>query len=136
MIIRRIRVIGQTGITNYSDLVVFLIQCILPSKMRKKKISGWCEFIGYIGSISLKFRNLRRIGEDEASLTASIEIAVARGIGCGEEEEKLRKLGEKKTMKRLSTVQDLADGLMALADIRDGKGWLSEHKISIFTCFL
>ncbi|CAK9161787.1 unnamed protein product [Ilex paraguariensis] len=86
------------------------------------KISGWCEFIGYIGSISLKFRNLRRIGEDEASLTASIEIAVARGIGCGEEEEKLRKLGEKKTMKRLSTVQDLADGLMALADIRDGKG--------------
>ncbi|KAL0314730.1 UNVERIFIED_CONTAM: Peroxisomal membrane protein 11A [Sesamum angustifolium] len=28
-------------------------------------------------------------------------------------------------MKRLSMVQDLADGLMALADIRDGRGRLS-----------
>ncbi|CAN0922064.1 Peroxisomal membrane protein 11A [Linum grandiflorum] len=35
------------------------------------------------------------------------------------------KLKEKKVMKRLSIVQDLADGFMALADIRDGKGKLS-----------
>ncbi|CAK9146461.1 unnamed protein product, partial [Ilex paraguariensis] len=69
--------------------------------------------------------DLRMISEDEASLTTSIEIVVTRGITCGEEEEKLRKLGEKKMMKRLYTLQDLADGLMALADIRDGKGRLS-----------
>ncbi|GLT45867.1 hypothetical protein SLA2020_196670 [Shorea laevis] len=34
----------------------------------------------------------------------------------------MKKLREKKLMKTLSTVQDLADGLMALADIRHGKG--------------
>ncbi|GKV04802.1 hypothetical protein SLEP1_g16909 [Rubroshorea leprosula] len=58
-------------------------------------------------------------------LNASIEIAISRGIGYQEEETRMKKLREKKLMKTLSTVQDLADGLMALADIRNGKGSLS-----------
>ncbi|KAG4200204.1 hypothetical protein ERO13_A05G196101v2 [Gossypium hirsutum] len=87
-----------------------------------QKISAWAELIGYIGSISLKLRDLKRIKEDEACLNSSIEIAISRGVGRTEEEERRKKLREKKLMKQLSVVQDIADGLMALADIRDGKG--------------
>ncbi|KAJ6791656.1 peroxisomal membrane protein 11A [Iris pallida] len=43
-----------------------------------------------------------------------------------EEEEKRRKLKEKMALKRLSIAQDLADAVMALADIRDGKGAMTE----------
>ena len=60
--------------------------------------------------------------EDEECLRSSVEIAGLRGEGCGEEEERLRKVREKKVMKRLSIVQDLADAVMALDDMLDGKG--------------
>lgn len=88
-------------------------------------ISAWAEFVGYIGSISLKTRDLKGIWKDEACLLSSIEIMATRGDPTKIEEEKLRKLREKKLLKKLSVVQDVADGLMAVADIRDGKGRLS-----------
>lgn len=87
-----------------------------------QRISAWAEFIGYIGSISLKLKDLKRIEEEEKCLKSSIEIAITRRIGYKEEADKMRKLKEKSLLKRLSVVQDLADGLMALADIRDGNG--------------
>ncbi|XP_006367303.1 peroxisomal membrane protein 11A [Solanum tuberosum] len=90
-----------------------------------QKISAWCEFIGYIGSVSLKVKELSQISEDEQCLLSTREVSMIRGIGFADEEEKLRKLRLKKLMKRLSVIQDFADGLMALADISDGKGMLS-----------
>ncbi|KAM2967218.1 hypothetical protein FF1_027509 [Malus domestica] len=84
---------------------------------QERKISAWTEFIGYAGSISLKFRDLNRISEDEKCVKSSIEIMITRGNGCEKENERLSKLCEKKMMKRLSVVQDLADALMALMDI-------------------
>uniref|UniRef100_A0A2P2Q433 Uncharacterized protein n=1 Tax=Rhizophora mucronata TaxID=61149 RepID=A0A2P2Q433_RHIMU len=77
-----------------------------------------------MGSISLKFRDLKKLTEEEARLLSSIEVAASRGNGITEEEGRLVKLREKKLMKRLSIVQDFADGLMAIADVRDGKGRL------------
>ncbi|XP_010543082.1 PREDICTED: peroxisomal membrane protein 11A isoform X2 [Tarenaya hassleriana] len=88
-------------------------------------ISAWAEFVGYIGSISMKIRDLRTIREEEACLASTMEISVTRGVSCRAEEEKMKKVREKKTMKALSILQDLADALMAIADIRDGKGRLS-----------
>ncbi|KAH0684061.1 hypothetical protein KY290_022716 [Solanum tuberosum] len=90
-----------------------------------QKISAWCEFIGYIGSVSLKVKELSQISVDEQCLLSTREVSMIRGIGYADEEEKLRKLRLKKLMKRLSVIQDFADGLMALADISDGKGMLS-----------
>lgn len=90
-----------------------------------QKISAWCEFIGYFGSVCLKLKELRMIEEDEKCFLSTIEVSELREIGCDQELVRLKKLREKKLMKRLSVVQDLADGLMALADIRDGKGRLS-----------
>ncbi|KAL2455611.1 Peroxisomal membrane protein 11A [Abeliophyllum distichum] len=119
---------GGEGLYYFIEQFVWLGKAGLIDKKylnKLQKMSAWCEFIGYFGSLSLKARELRKISEDERCLMASIELAEVRGIGCGEEMEKLRKLREKKLMKKLSTIQDLADGLMALADIRDGEGRLS-----------
>ncbi|KAG2666571.1 hypothetical protein I3843_15G068100 [Carya illinoinensis] len=119
---------GGEGLYYFVEQFIWLSKSgLIDSKHSRnlQKISAWAEFIGYMGSISLKFMDLKRIKEDEACLESTIEIAVARGNGCLEEEQRLRKLREKKLMKKLSIVQDIADGLMALADIRDGKGQLS-----------
>lgn len=120
---------GGEGLYYFVEQFIWLAKSgLIDAKHSRnlQKISAWAEFIGYIGSISLKFRELRRINEDLACLDSSIEISVSRGVGCKEEEEKKRKLRQKKLMKQLSVVQDLADGLMALADIQDGKGTFSD----------
>ncbi|KAF7851576.1 hypothetical protein BT93_L3575 [Corymbia citriodora subsp. variegata] len=119
---------GGEGVYYFVEQFVWLAKSGLIDGRHSRvlsKISAWAEFVGYIGSVNLKIRDLRRLQEDEACVESSIEIATSRGVNCKEEELKLRKLRDKKLMKKLSMVQDLADGLMALADIRDGKGRLS-----------
>lgn len=119
---------GGEGVYYFVEQFVWLAKSgLIDSKHSRNLqiISAWAEFIGYFGSIALKIRDLKKIMEDEACLKSSIEISISRGISCKGEEEKMRKLREKKMMKKLSVVQDLADGLMSLADIRDGKGRLS-----------
>ncbi|PSS33354.1 Peroxisomal membrane protein like [Actinidia chinensis var. chinensis] len=91
-------------------LSLFFTQSLLDQGLR----------LWYVGNIGLKIRDLKRIAEDEACVRATIEIAIARGDRCVEEEAKIRKLREKEFMKKLSVVQDLADELMALDDVRDG----------------
>ncbi|KAJ4896541.1 Peroxisomal membrane protein 11A [Raphanus sativus] len=82
-----------------------------------QKISAWAELVGYVGSVSLKVRDLRKIEG---------EIEMSREVG---DEEKMKKLKEKKTLKVLSVLQDVADGLMTIADLRDGKGVLSAPSV-------
>lgn len=119
---------GGEGLYYFVEQFVWLGKAGLIDKKNLnslQKISAWCEFIGYIGSVSLKVKELRQISEDEQCLLSTLEVSMIRGIGYAEEEEKLRKLRLKKLLKRLSVIQDFADGLMALADICDGKGLLS-----------
>lgn len=121
---------GGEGFYYFVEQFVWLSKAglIIDPKYSRffQKVSAWAEFVGYFGSVALKFRDLRVIVEDEECLKSSIEIAVLRGVGIGEEEVRLRKLREKKFMKKLSIVQDFADGLMALDDILDGKGPFSK----------
>lgn len=119
---------GGEGLYYFVEQFIWLGKAGLIDKKNLnslQKISAWCEFIGYIGSVSLKVKELRQISEDEQCLLSTREVSMIRGIGFADEEEKLRKLRLKKLMKRLSVIQDFADGLMALADISDGKGMLS-----------
>ncbi|XP_051123602.1 peroxisomal membrane protein 11A [Andrographis paniculata] len=119
---------GGEGIYYFIEQFVWLGKAGLINKrylLSLQKCSAWFEFIGYFGCIALKMIELRKIDEDQRCLKSSIEVSKLRGIACGNEEAKLRKLRKTTTMKRLSIVQDLADGLMALADIRDGRGRLS-----------
>ncbi|KAJ0640095.1 hypothetical protein HanOQP8_Chr16g0607541 [Helianthus annuus] len=76
---------------------------------------AWAELIGYVGSIGLKVRDLKGILEAEMCLVKRVESG----------DEELEKLREKKLLKKLGLVQDVADGLMAVADVHGGKGRLS-----------
>ncbi|GLT92161.1 hypothetical protein SLE2022_100120 [Rubroshorea leprosula] len=119
---------GGEGLYYFVEQFIWLAKSgLIDGKHSRslQKISAWAEFIGYLGSITLKIRDLKQITEDEKCLNASIEIAISRGIDHQVEEARMKKLREKLLMKKLSIVQDLADGLMALADIRDGNGRLS-----------
>jgi hypothetical protein len=120
---------GSEGFYYFIEQFVWLSKSGLIDPKRSKifsKISAYAEIIGYFGSVALKIRDLEIIVEDENCLKSSIEIGVLRGDDCGEDEIRLGKLREKKLMKRLSIVQDLADGLMALDDILDGNGPFSK----------
>ncbi|MED6119075.1 hypothetical protein PIB30_008588 [Stylosanthes scabra] len=116
---------GGEGVYFFVEQLVWLAKSGLidPKRSRSfQKISAWCEFVGYFGSVALKFRDLKVIGEDEECLKSSVEISSLRGECCEVEEERLKKVREKKMMKKLSILQDLADAVMALDDMIDGKG--------------
>ncbi|XP_068653741.1 peroxisomal membrane protein 11A [Aristolochia californica] len=119
---------GGEGVYYFVEQFVWLAKTgLIDSKnsVKLQKISAWAEFIGYIGSISLKSRDLKRITEEEKSLTSEVLELKSKGQGVDKEVEKIKKIAEKGLLKKLSILQDIADGLMSVADIRDGKGVLS-----------
>lgn len=123
---------GGEGLYYFVEQFIWLVKSgLIDGKHGKwlQRISAWAELVGYVGSVSLKIRDLRKIKDDETCIASTIEISISRGISCEGEEEKMKKLKEKKTMKILSITQDLADGLMTIADIRDGKGLLSAPNV-------
>ncbi|KAK7291176.1 hypothetical protein RIF29_06111 [Crotalaria pallida] len=116
---------GGEGLYYFVEQFVWLAKSGLIDPKHNRilqKVSAWAEFAGYFGSVAIKLMDLKGIAEEEACLRSSIEIAVMRGIGWKEEEGRLRKVREKKVMKILSIVQDLADTVMCLDDIMDGNG--------------
>ena len=103
---------GGEGLYYFVEQFIWLAKSGLIDAKWLQKISAWAELVGYVGSVSLKTRDLRKIE-----------------MSNGGEEEKMKKLKEKKTLKVLSILQDLADGLMTIADLRDGKGVLSAPSV-------
>ncbi|XP_018493604.1 peroxisomal membrane protein 11A [Raphanus sativus] len=111
---------GGEGLYYFVEQFIWLAKSGLIDARHAKwlqKISAWAELVGYVGSVSLKVRDLRKIEG---------EIEMSREVG---DEEKMKKLKEKKTLKVLSVLQDVADGLMTIADLRDGKGVLSAPSV-------
>ncbi len=49
--------------------------------------------------------------------------------GCREESDVVRTLRVKLLLKRMSVVQDVADAVMALGDVTDGKGLLGSSTL-------
>ncbi|XP_078436028.1 peroxin 11A [Wolffia australiana] len=104
---------GGEGIYYFVEQFVWLCKAGLISPRHSKrlqKISAWAELVGYAGSVAMKIEELKKI---QLKLRSSREA------------EELRGLREKMLVKRLSIVQDLADALMAIGDVRDGRGVLS-----------
>ncbi|XP_042520111.1 peroxisomal membrane protein 11A-like [Macadamia integrifolia] len=119
---------GGEGLYYFIEQFVWLAKAGLIDSRHSsslQKISACTEFIGYFGSVALKIMDLKKIAEEEARVKSRIEIATLRSEGCNKEALEMRKLELKRLMKKLSIVQDFADGLMALADTRDGKGALT-----------
>nr|CAD1833271.1 unnamed protein product [Ananas comosus var. bracteatus] len=75
------------------------------------------------GSIALKLKEVKKIRSTIESKTPISKSGKCDGIE--EEEEEMKRLREKLLLKHLSIVQDLADGLMALGDVREAKGFLA-----------
>lgn len=118
---------GGEGVYYFIEQIVWLAKSglISPRHARElQKVSAWAELIGYIGSITLKIEDLKELNEKLKCLSTSIEIAEVRNDNCEEERGKEKVLRLKMMMKKMSILQDFADALMALADIRDGKGML------------
>ncbi|KAL6012384.1 hypothetical protein ACLOJK_002871 [Asimina triloba] len=110
---------GGEGVYYFLEQFVWLGKAGLIDGRRLpalQKISAWAELIGYVGSIALKAMDLGEISE---------EVGRLRCAGGVKEAEKLRLLREKELLKKLSILQDFADGLMAVADVRDAKGPLA-----------
>ncbi|KAL8166059.1 hypothetical protein V2J09_007558 [Rumex salicifolius] len=116
---------GGEGIYYFVEQFVWLAKAGLidPKHSRKlQKISAWAEFVGYVGSVGLKIRDLRKLNEDKACVDSNLEISATRGVDSDENMERERALRLKIAMKKLSIVQDLADWLMTLSDVWDEDG--------------
>ncbi|XP_010501868.1 PREDICTED: peroxisomal membrane protein 11A-like [Camelina sativa] len=123
---------GGEGLYYFVEQFIWLTKSgLIDAKHSKwlQKISAWAELVGYVGSVSMKVRDLRKLREEETCVASTIEISVSRGIACDGEDEKMKMIKGKKTLKVLSIMQDLADGLMTISDIGDGKGVLSAPSV-------
>ncbi|KAG0500053.1 hypothetical protein HPP92_000125 [Vanilla planifolia] len=112
---------GGDGVYYFLEQLVWLSKTglISPAIARRcEKISAWAELVGYVGSITLKVKEMRRI---RLAIEARKRVLETKdGYDAV-----IRKLRDKLLLKQLSLVQDLADGLMVVGDVRDGKGFLT-----------
>lgn len=114
---------GGEGVYYFVEQFTWLIKAGLIDRRyaaKLQKISAWCEFLGYCGSISLKSMQILALREKQSVLAAKRESNILT-----KDTAEISQLREKQMLKLVSVIQDLADGLMALSDIRDGKGSMS-----------
>eukprot|EP00252_Welwitschia_mirabilis_P006280 TRINITY_DN1711_c0_g1_i1.p1 TRINITY_DN1711_c0_g1~~TRINITY_DN1711_c0_g1_i1.p1 ORF type:complete len:258 (+),score=53.68 TRINITY_DN1711_c0_g1_i1:164-937(+) len=123
---------GGEGIYYFVEQLTWLIKAGLIDKRyanRLNKLSAWTEFLGYLGSICLKSLQIRDLKEEENRLKSKEEKSL-------EVSDRLKVLREKQALKLVSIIQDFADSLMALADMRDSKGMLSNPLLLAFAGLL
>eukprot|EP00250_Pteridium_aquilinum_P007190 c16963_g1_i1 orf=199-978(-) len=125
---------GGEGIYYFIEQFIWLVKAGLLDKRHQKKlqlISAWAEFVGYFGSVTLKSLQVQAMLAKESNLS----LALNDGKDRDETKSALRaattlaEVRQKRVLKTLSIIQDLADALLALSDIRDGKGVLSNPLI-------
>lgn len=115
---------GGDGIYYFVEQFTWLIKTGLIDQRYSAKlqmISAWTELIGYCGSIAVKGLQISALREKESKISSVTREAQVSEKYAAE----ICQLREKQVLKVVSIIQDLADGLLALADIRDGKGTLS-----------
>lgn len=114
---------GGEGVYYFLEQFVWLAKAgLLPAHLlpRLQRLSAWAELLGYVGSITIK---LEEIGKLESSVKMRLKE------GCREESDVVRTLRVKLLLKRMSVVQDVADAVMALGDVTDGKGLLGSSTL-------
>ncbi|KAI5076555.1 hypothetical protein GOP47_0008620 [Adiantum capillus-veneris] len=125
---------GGEGIYYFIEQFVWLVKAGLLDKRHQKSLqllSAWAEFIGYFGSVTLKSLQV------QAMLAKELELLVVLSDGKDKDDVEsylraataLAEVRQKRALKTLSLIQDAADALLALSDIRDGKGFLSNPLI-------
>ncbi|XP_051181632.1 peroxisomal membrane protein 11-3 [Lolium perenne] len=118
---------GGEGVYYFLEQFVWLAKAgLLPAHLlpRLQRLSAWAELLGYVGSITIKLKEMAKMESSIKTLRLNKEV---RGE---EEDEALRTLQGKLLLKRLSVVQDVADAFMALGDVTDGKGLLGSSTLT------
>ncbi|BBN00366.1 protein MpPEX11a [Marchantia polymorpha subsp. ruderalis] len=129
------------GIYYFVEQFIWLVKAGAIDKRHSKELqkwSAWSEFIGYLGSVTLKFFQVWAMRSKEAALLKGLN-ALNKGEGLDEKvriSKELRMVRAKRSMKTLSLVQDLSDSLLALNDIKDNKGPLAKPFLLAFSGLL
>lgn len=127
------------GFYYFVEQFVWLVKAGLIDKRHSKrltKLSAWAEFIGYFGSVALKSIQVSSYLEQEAKLLQGMRKKAEGGISPVSEIKELQGLQAKRFMKTLSLIQDFADALLALTDIRDTNGILDNPMLLAFAGLL
>ncbi|XP_062213461.1 peroxisomal membrane protein 11-3-like [Phragmites australis] len=114
---------GGEGVYYFVEQFVWLAKAgLLPAHLlpRLQRLSAWADLLGFVGSITIKL-------EEVARMESSIKKLLAEG--CGEESEAVMTMRDKLLLKRMSMVQGVADAVMALGDVTDGKGLLGSSTL-------
>ncbi|CAM6018469.1 unnamed protein product [Sphagnum balticum] len=131
---------GGEGFYFFVEQFIWLMKAGLIDKRHSRrltKLSAWAEFIGYFGSVALKSLDMAALLEKETRLIQGIQKKSEDGIGGPVTDIKeLQEVQEKRTMKMLSIIQDFADSLLALTDIRDSNGVLDNKFLLAFAGLL
>lgn len=109
---------------------------VLPERLsgRIVRVSACVELLSYIASIWLGALRINAILERELALLGELRRRQKLGGSSPEEERALRAeialLRSRRALRTLGLLQDLADSLLALADLREGggRGGLLGHK--------
>ncbi|EFJ13998.1 hypothetical protein SELMODRAFT_121160 [Selaginella moellendorffii] len=123
---------GGEGLYYFVEQFVWLAKTGLINKHHSKKlqkISAWTEFVGYFGSVILKYQEISAMIAREKALIDAHRRHKREDAASREEivslKSQIQSLHSKRFLKTLSLIQDFADSLLALSDIRDGRGVLS-----------
>ncbi|XP_066347897.1 peroxisomal membrane protein 11-3-like [Miscanthus floridulus] len=114
---------GGEGVYYFVEQFVWLAKAgLLPAHLlpRLQRLSAWAELLGYVGSVAIKL-------EEVAKIESSIKKRLAED--CDKESEAVKTMQGKLLLKRMSVVQDVADAVMALGDVTDGKGLLGSSTL-------
>lgn len=122
---------GGEGVYYFVEQLTWLVKAGMLHKSHAARfslISAWAEMVGYAASITLNCLQIHASLDQEHSLQSELDRRKKVGDQQGDEEklwQKLQGLRLKRLLKTAAVVQDLADSLLALNDIRDSKGVLA-----------
>ncbi|XP_047084209.1 peroxisomal membrane protein 11-3-like [Lolium rigidum] len=117
---------GGEGVYYFLEQFVWLAKAgLLPAHLlpRLQRLSAWAELLGYVGSITIKLKEVAKMESSIKTMRLNKEVR-------GEEDEAVRTMRAKLLLKRLSVVQDVADAFMALGDVTDGRGLLGSSTLT------
>jgi hypothetical protein len=120
---------------------------VLPAAAgpRLTQLSASGELVGYAASITLAVLRLHNLLEREVALIAELQRrrSLRAAAGADPEDDKdaalvgeIRGLRARRALRTLGLAQDLADALLALADLRDAKEGVLSHRGLLAACGL
>lgn len=121
------------GVYYFMDQIVWLMKTGFISHAYEKrcgKISAWAEVLGYVANITLNIMRIRALQQQEIRLWQRMrKMQEDENVTCAQLEKEICRVRRLRIMRMAFVVQDLADSLLALNDIRSTKGEYLGHPV-------